>query len=203
MLRPLGAHEVTAGASIRSAEELRAIVDEAEAAGVIPRAQEEMLYRVFKFAGREAADVIVPAADVVWLDGALTPVGALDRLAETPHRRLPVGEGSLDRLLGTVHAHEVLKAARDGRAVTVAELAEPAPLVPATKDLAALLRELREQRRQLAIVVGEYGGTSGIVSMEDILEEPARAGPRRRRHDEDRYSEASARPQLCRPVRFG
>jgi len=170
-LRPFGVREVTAGGSIRSAEELTALVDEAEAAGVIPRAQEELLYKVFEFAGREARDVMVPAADVVWLDGALTPGDALDRLADTHHRRLPVGDGSLDRPIGTVHAHEVLKAAREGRAITVRELAEPAPIVPATKDLGALLRELRERRRQIAIVVGEYGTTSGIVAIEDILEE--------------------------------
>jgi putative hemolysin len=169
-LRPFGVREVTAGASIRSAEELTALVDEAEAAGVIPRAQEELLYKVFEFAGREARDVMVPAAEVTWLDAALTPGDALDLLADTHHRRLPVGDGSLDRPVGTVHAHEVLKAAREGRGITVGELAEPAPIVPETKDLGALLRELRERRRQIAIVVGEYG-TSGIVAIEDILEE--------------------------------
>ena len=68
VLRPVGIRDVVAGETIRSPEELRGLVDEAEAAGVIPRAQEEMLHNVFEFAGREARDVMVPAADVCWLD---------------------------------------------------------------------------------------------------------------------------------------
>lgn len=171
LLRPFGVREVVVADSVRSAEELRAVVDEAEEAGAIPRAQEELFHRVFEFAGRQARDVMIPAAEVSWLDGRLPASAAVDRLLETPHRRLPVGDGSLDRPVGTVHAHEVLKAARDDRSVTLADLAEAAPIVPETKDLGALLRELREQRRQLAIVVSEYGATVGIVTIEDIVEE--------------------------------
>ena len=171
VLRPFGVREVIVADRVRSAEELRAVVGEAEEAGAIPRAQEELFYKVLEFAGRQARDVMVPAAEVVWLDAAWSPSAAVDRLLDTPHRRLPVGEGSLDRLVGIVHAHEVLGAARHGQGTRIGELAEPAPIVPETKDLGALLRQLREQRRQLAVVVSEYGTTSGIVSVEDILEE--------------------------------
>ena len=103
-LRPFGVREVVAGETVRTAEELRAIVDEAEDAGVIPRAQEELLHNVFDFADQEAADVMVPAPDVVWLDGGLTPQQALDRVAERPYSRYPVAEGSVDRLAGVIHA---------------------------------------------------------------------------------------------------
>jgi putative hemolysin len=98
---------------------------------VIPRAQEELLHNVFAFARREVRDVMVPAADVAWLDTGWTVDAALDRIVGRPHSRYPVGEGSLDRLVGVVHAH-------------------PAPIVPETKDLGALLRE----RRQHLAVVG-------------------------------------------------
>jgi putative hemolysin len=162
---------VIAGDSIRSAEELRALVDEAESAGVIPRAQEELLHNVFDFASHEARDVMVPAPDVAWLDAALTPQAALDRVLEAPHERYPVGDGSLDRLLGIVHLRGLLEAARTGSAATVRDLARPALIVPETKDLGALLREQREQREQLAVVADEYGAIVGIVAVEDILEE--------------------------------
>jgi putative hemolysin len=171
LLRPFGIREVVAGESVRSAEEQRALVDEAESAGVIPRAQEELLHNVFEFAGREARDVMVPAPDVAWLDAALTPDAALDQVLEAPHERYPVGEGSLDRQRGIVHLRDLLRAARGGSGQTVGELARPTVAVPETKDIGALLRELRERRQQLAVVLDEYGATAGIVSIEDILEE--------------------------------
>jgi len=171
LLRPLGITEVVAGESIRSAEELRALVDEAEGAGVIPRAQEELLHNVFDFAGREARDVMVPTPDVAWLDCALTPEAALERALEAPHERYPVGDGTLDHLLGIVHLRDLLQAARTDSGQTLRELARPALVVPETKDLGALLREQREQRQQLAVVADEYGATAGIVAVEDILEE--------------------------------
>jgi putative hemolysin len=167
ILRPLGVREVIAGETVRSAEELRAIVDEAEGAGVIPRAQEELLHNVFDFASLEVRDIMVPAPDVDWLDASLTPAEALRRAVESPHERYPVGDGSLDALVGIVSIHALI-AAHSG---TVRELARPALIVPETKDVGALLREFREQREQLAVVVDEYGGTAGIVAMEDIVEE--------------------------------
>jgi putative hemolysin len=171
VLRPLGVHEVVAGEGVRSAAELQALVDEAEVSGVIPRAQEELLHNVFDFADREAEDVMVPEPDVAWLDAALRPLEALDEVAERPFSRYPVGRGSLDRLEGVVHVRDLVRAARTEPSKPIAELAEPAPVVPATKDLGALLRELREQRRHLAVVADEYGGFAGIVTLEDILEE--------------------------------
>jgi putative hemolysin len=171
VLLPFGVREVMAGDTIRSPEELRAIVDEAEERGVIPTAQEELIYNVFDFAGREAADVMVHAADVRWLEASLTATEAVDRLVDIPHRRVPVGAGTLDRVVGILHAHDVLRAAREESDATARELARPALIVPETKDLGALLRELREGRQEMAVVAGEYGTTSGIVTLEDIVEE--------------------------------
>jgi putative hemolysin len=171
VLRPFGIGEVTVGETTRSVDELRAIVDEAEGLGVIPAAQEELIYNVFDFASREAADVMVPAADVVWLDASLSATEALDRLVEIPHRRIPVGAGALDHLVGILHSHDVLQAAREGSSATAGELARSAMIVPETKDLGALLRELRERRQEMTVVINEYGRASGVVTLEDILEE--------------------------------
>ena len=171
LLRPLGIREVIVGDAIRSPEELRAVVDEAQENGVIPRAQEELLHNVFDFARREAGDVMVPAPEVVWLDAGLTADEALERLHEVPHTRYPVGRGSLDRLAGVVHARDLVAAARADADAPIGPRAQPAPIVPETKDLGALLRELRERRQHLAVVVGEYGTTTGIVTLEDIVEE--------------------------------
>ena len=171
VLRVFGVRAVVAGAAVRSPEELQALVDEAEGAGVIPRAQEELLHNVFDFARREARDVMVPAPDVAWVDAGWTVDAALDRIVGRPHSRYPVGEGSLDRLVGVVHVRDLVVAARADPAAAVGVHAHPAPIVPESKDLGALLRELRERRRHLAVVVDEYGGTAGIITLEDILEE--------------------------------
>lgn len=171
LLRPFGLRNVVAGDSIRSPEELREMIDEAEVSGVIPRAQEEMLHRIFEFAGREAIDVMRPAHDVAWLDASLTAGEAFDRTLEKPHARYPVGSGSLDRLTGVVHGREIAAAARSDEGSPIGALVQPALVVPETKDLGALLRELRDRRQQLAVVIDEYGKTVGIVTLEDILEE--------------------------------
>ena len=171
LLRPFGVREVVAGEGIATPAELRALVDEAEQSGVIPRAQEELLHNVFEFAAREAGDVMVPGPDVVWLDADLAPSAALDAIADHPYSRYPVARGSLDHLVGVVHVRDVVGAVRGEPGKPLGEHAESAPVVPETKDLGALLRELREQRKHLAIVADEYGGTAGIVSLEDVLEE--------------------------------
>lgn len=171
LLRPFGAHEVMVGETIRSPEDLRAVIDEAEGAGVIPRAQEELLHNVFQFAARETRDVMIAAPDVAWLDTSLLARAALDQVLRDPHERYPACRGSLDRLVGIIHIRDLLEADRADPARTVGELARPAYVVPETKDLGALLRELREQRQQLAIVADEYGSTAGIVALEDVLEE--------------------------------
>jgi putative hemolysin len=171
VLRPFGVREVVVSDTVSSAEELRVVVDGAEEAGAILQAQEELFYKVLEFAGRQAQDVMIPATEVVWLDAGRPVSEAVDRVLETPHRHLPAGVGSLDRLIGAVHAHEILKAAAAGSTATVGELTERIPIVPETKDLGALLREMREQRCQIVAVVSEYGTTMGILAMEDILEE--------------------------------
>ena len=171
LLRPFGIREVVAGESVRTPAELRALVDEAEGSGVIPRAQEELLHNVFKFVDREAGDVMVAALDVDWLDAGLTAEAALDRVLEAPHERYPVGSGSLDRLDGVVHVRDLVAASRQSSTKTLGELARPVFGIPENKDLGSLLRELRERREQLAAVLDEYGAVAGIVTLEDILEE--------------------------------
>jgi putative hemolysin len=170
LLRPFGITEVVAGESIRSPEELRAAVDEAEQGGVIPRAQEELLHNVFDFVSREARDVMVPALDVQWLDGELLPGKALAQAIDAAQSRYPVGRGSLDNLVGVVHVRDLYLAARDAPDAPIERLAGEALVIPPTKDLGPLLRELRTER-QLAVVADEYGGVAGIVTLEDVLEE--------------------------------
>jgi putative hemolysin len=171
LLKPLGIEEIHAGDGIRSAEELRALVDEVEGSGVIPRAQEELLHNVFDFADREARDVMVPAVDVAWIDADLTCDAALEVVVQSPHSRYPVGRGSVDAIVGVAHVYDLVAASRRAPQTKVEEVMRTALIVPESKDIGALLREMREQRQQLAIVADEYGMTAGIVTLEDVTEE--------------------------------
>ena len=171
LLRPFGITRVVARESIQSADELRALVDEAEAGGVIPSAQEEMLHNVFDFATQEARDVMVPAPDVALLDADMSGADALSEAAKRAHSRYPVARGSIDRLVGVVHVRELVVASHEEPGRHVEEVARSALLIPPTKDLGALLRDMRAQSEQIAVVTDEYGRTLGIVTLEDILEE--------------------------------
>jgi len=170
LLRPFGIRDVVAGETIRNPEELRALVDEAEGAGVIPRAQEELLHNVFDFAGQEARDVMIHAAEIAWLPADAKVGDALQQALATTHSRFPVGRRTLDHVVGVVHVRDLARAVVIEES-TVGQLTHPVAVVPETKDLGALLRELRDQRQQLAVVADEYGRTVGIVALEDILEE--------------------------------
>lgn len=124
VLKPFGVTEIVTGDSIRSPEELRALVDEAEESGVIPRAQEELLHNIFDFASREVRDIMVPASEADWLEASLHPDAALDAALDAPHGRYPVAEGNLDHLVGIVVLPDLIAAARGRRedVLTVAEL---------------------------------------------------------------------------------
>jgi putative hemolysin len=162
---------VVAGDSIRSVEELRSVIDEAEDVGVIATAQEELLYNVFDFAGREARDVMCPALSVDWLDAGLTVEQALDRVVAAPHDRYPVAEGGVDRIRGVVHVRDLLAASRSDPSTLVGELAREVYLIAETKDLGALLAHWRRESEQFAVVLDEYGAVAGIVTLQDLTEE--------------------------------
>ncbi len=173
ILKLLGLSNARAGDTVRSAEELRGIVAEAEDAGIIEEAEEEMLYRVFDFADKEAREVMVPLPEVVAIDAGRTAAECVPIAIDAPFTRYPVYDGTLDRIVGILHVRDLFAAVHGapGPGTPVGELVRPAVLVPETKDLGPLLRELRATNQHLAVVVDEYGRTTGIVTLKTLLEE--------------------------------
>jgi len=171
--RLFGVEPAPAGIVVHTEEEIRMMVAQAEDTGVIEQAEEEMLYKVFDFAEKEASDVMVPRPEVVALSIDLPPEECLAAVMESPYTRYPVYRGSLDDIVGILHVRDLFQALVDrGMAeVVVEQLVRPAHVVPETKDLAALLTEFRRTNQHMAIVVDEYGGMEGIVTLEDLLEE--------------------------------
>ncbi len=162
-----------AGLTANSEEDIRHLVAEAEDVGAIETAEEEMVYKVFDFADKEAHEVMVPRPQVVALSVELPPQEALAAVIDSPYTRYPVYRGSLDDVLGILHVRDLFKALYDRGIdnVEVNGLVRTAYVVPETKDLAALLAEFRRTNQHMAIVVDEYGGVAGIVTLEDLLEE--------------------------------
>ena len=141
--------------------------------GEIEQGEQEMLYKVFDFADKEASDVMVSRPEVVALSIEMPPEEALTAVIDSPYTRYPVYRESLDDVVGILHVRDLIKAMHDrGLAqVQLEELVRDAYIVPETKDLAALLTEFRRTNQHMAIVVDEYGAMEGIVTLEDLLEE--------------------------------
>src|ERR671934_2779739 len=158
---------------VHSEAELRMLLNVSAESGEIERDEQEMLYKVFDFADKEAADVMVPRPEVVALSVELPPEECLKAVMESPYTRYPVYRDSLDDIVGILHVRDLFGALVDRglAAVEVEQLVRPAYVVPETKDLAALLTEFRRTNQHMAIVVDEYGGMEGIVTLEDLLEE--------------------------------
>ncbi len=171
--RLLGVPPAPAGVSAHTEEDIRHIVAEAEDLGAIETVEEEMVYKVFDFADKEAHEVMVPRPQVVGLSVDLPTQEALAAVIDSPYTRYPVFRGSVDDVLGILHVRDLFKALYDRgiENVVLEELVRPAYVVPETKDLAALLAEFRKTNQHMAIVVDEYGGVAGIVTLEDLLEE--------------------------------
>jgi putative hemolysin len=171
--RLFGIEPAPAGVVAHTAEEIRMIVAQAEDRGEIEQAEEEMLYKVFDFADKEASEVMVPRPEVVAISVDLPPEDALAALIDSPYTRYPAYRGSLDEVVGIIHVRDLFSALHDrGIAqVNLEELVRPPFVVPETKDLAALLADFRRTKQHMAIVVDEYGAMEGIVTLEDLLEE--------------------------------
>lgn len=171
VLRWLGFTPEEEVASARTAEELLAVVSKSGDEGTLVPSTAELVARSIEFGDRTAADVMTPRPRVHFIEDE-TVADALDIVADTGHARFPVFADDVDDITGVVHYNRLLTVPHERRASTpAASLAEPVHVVSDSMTLDPLMRELRETPNQLAVVVDEYGGTAGIVTLEDLVEE--------------------------------
>ena len=173
VLRVLRVKPAPAGMIAYTREDIRHSVAAAEDVGELEQAEEEMLYKVFDFASKEVSAVMVPRPDVVAISADMPPEEALRAVVDSPYTRYPVYRETLDDVLGILHVRDLFAAIHDlGIAsVSLESIVRPAYVVPETKDLAALLADLRREKQHIAIVIDEYGDFEGLVTLEDLLEE--------------------------------
>ncbi|HLN14078.1 MAG TPA: hemolysin family protein, partial [bacterium] len=139
---------------------------------VIEEEEREMIHSIFEMGDTLVREVMRPRIDIIGLPSSATIDEALGLMIEYGHTRLPIYEGSVDHIVGVVYVRDVLPALREGRRDTpVLKVLRPAFFVPETKKVDELFREMQQKKVSMAIVLDEYGGTEGLVTMEDILEE--------------------------------
>ena len=173
VLRAFGLSSPGAERSVHSEAELRMLVTRSEEEGEIEEEERQMIDKVFDFADKDAADVMVARPDVVALSVDLPAEQAVATVLDSPYTRYPVHRGTLDDIVGVLHVRDVFSAIYDRGLpnVKLEDLVRPAYIVPETKDLASLLQDFRRASNHFAIVVDEYGAMVGVCTLEDLLEE--------------------------------
>ncbi len=151
-------------------EEIHAMLEEGSETGVIEQQQHEMVRNVFRLDDRQLGSLMIPRSDVVYIDIRLAPEENLRRLIESEHSRFPVCEGSLDKVLGVLHAKQALACVAKGQTPDYTVNLHPSIYVPETLTGMELLEQFRANNMQMAFVIDEYGEIEGIVTLQDVLE---------------------------------
>ena len=153
-------------------EELRLLVNVGEEEGVLEEEETDMIHSIFEFADTTVREVMIPRIDMITLESDATVDEAVDLALEGGFSRIPVYEETIDNIIGVLFTKDMLKQLREGHnSLPIRELVRPAYFVPETKKLDDLLREIRQKRTHMAIVIDEYGSVAGLVTIEDLVEE--------------------------------
>lgn len=170
-LRLFGIRHGGEGNLVQSQEELRAIIAHSEKAGILSEENREIIEGVFQFSKRTARQIMVPRTDVAVLSVRKSIEENLEIIRTTRHTRYPLCDGTLDQTIGLIHVKDLLLAQLRGPGKTLAELKRDMLFVPENSTVEALLSQFIEHKTHMATVIDEYGGASGIVSLENITEE--------------------------------
>ncbi len=164
------------GMPIVTEEEIKTLVDAGEEGGVLEEDEKEMIYSIFEFGETVAREVMVSRVDIVALAADTPLLDAMDVVIQHNHSRVPVYQDTIDNVVGILYAKDLLKVLREkGRdaanLIRLPDIVRPATFTPESKKVDELFKEMQKRRIHMAIVIDEYGGTAGLVTIEDILEE--------------------------------
>jgi CBS domain containing-hemolysin-like protein len=179
---------------LHSPEEIRMLVEQSTEGGSLLKQDARLLEGVFEFSEKTAQEVMTPRTQMIALQADLPVEGAADEVAAAGRSRYPVYTDSLDEIVGVVHAKDVLAALRSNPARTVRQIIRPPLFVPGTREVEDVLADMKRLKTHLAVVLDEYGGTAGLVTMEDLLEEIV--GPIYDEYDPQVKARPAGAPQL-------
>jgi CBS domain containing-hemolysin-like protein len=153
-------------------EEIQELMNAGEEEGLINEEENEMIQSIFALGDTVVREIMVPRTDMAYVNVDATVHEVVSSIIACGHSRIPVFDGTIDNIVGLVYAKDLLRYwGMDQSAVLLKNILRPAYFIPETKNLEELLHEFKKQRIHLAIVVDEYGGTSGLVTIEDLLEQ--------------------------------
>jgi CBS domain containing-hemolysin-like protein len=159
------------GSDVHSSEELQLLVQQGQQSGEIDESEYKIIKNAFDFSEQTAKQIMVPRTQVFAFEVNSFSETVLEKIIEESYSRIPCYEDSLDNIIGVVYLKDLLKAVRKGNTINIRDLLRNILIVPDTKSIGKLLNEFQIKHQQMAVVVDEYGGTEGIITMEDILEE--------------------------------
>ncbi|HEY7504142.1 MAG TPA: hemolysin family protein [Gemmatimonadales bacterium] len=171
LLRLMGINRPGETERLHSPEELRMLVEQSTEGGSLLQQDARLLEGVFEFSEKTAQEVMTPRTQMVALEADLPVEAAADVVAEAGRSRYPVFTDSLDEIVGVVHAKDLLAALRSRPGGRVRDIMRPPLFVPGTREVEDVLADMKRLKTHLAVVLDEYGGTAGLVTMEDLLEE--------------------------------
>ena len=154
-----------------SEEEIKHLVKEGRAQGVLDQTEMELIHSVFEFSETPVKKVMVPRPKIFGLDVDTAPEDVERLMVESGFSRIPVYEGSADNMIGVVYIKDALRLLERRQPIVLRKILQPVHFVPENKKVGALLKELQKRRTHLAMVVDEHGSVTGLVTMEDLLEE--------------------------------
>jgi len=173
LLRLVGVEPASGHELVHSVEELKMLVTASTKEGVVAEQESELLHAIFDFGDLLVRQVMIPRTEIIAVEADLPLNEILPLITESTYTKIPVYDDDLDNLLGIIHVKDLLRMMQepDWQNSTVRSLVREPLYVPETLLVSALLRELRDNRQHIAIILDEFGGTAGLVTLEDILEE--------------------------------
>ncbi|HET7600803.1 MAG TPA: hemolysin family protein [Gemmatimonadales bacterium] len=171
LLNLFGINPPGASERLHSPEEIRMLVEQSEEGGKLLQEDARLLEGVFEFSEKTAQEVMTPRTQMVALEADMTVEQAADEVARERRSRYPVYTDSLDEIVGVVHAKDILSALRARPGQPIRSVMRPPVFVPGTREVEDVLADMKRLKTHLAVVLDEYGGTAGLVTMEDLLEE--------------------------------
>jgi putative hemolysin len=160
--------------SLASEEEIRTMISVGHKEGTVEEEEAEMLHKVFEFGNRPVREVMVPRTEVVWVTKGTKLADFLSLYAQTPLSRFPVYEDNMDNVVGILSVKDIVMAQAKGtfsEKNTIDDLIRPAYFAPETKRVSELFAEMRDKNFRMTVIIDEFGGTAGIVSLSGLMEE--------------------------------
>ncbi|MCC9166705.1 hemolysin family protein [Pontibacter harenae] len=159
------------GAEVHTAEELRLLFEQSAESGAIIESQQELIENVFQFNERMVKQILVPRTRMVAIDVNISEEELMEVVYNEGYSRLPVYNNTIDNIVGMLYVKDLLTIIRKGEPIVIEKLMRPAYFVPETKKINRLLQQFQRRHMHIAVVTDEFGGVSGIVTIEDIIEE--------------------------------